>query len=342
MNPSESPLTAKPSRNRIGRFHLIRELGRGALSTVYLGHDPVIDRAVAVKAFHREPAPQHHMQDRQLINEARAAGRLSHPHIVTIFEASNEGPDTYIVMEHLEGSALSTLLGNGHEFAFDVTAAICAKLASALDHAHSHHVVHRDINPANIFLVDAHQPKLVDFGIARAPNRLPARVVSADNPDTLSCYNLLGTPNYMSPEQGSAQRVDHRTDIYSLGAVMYRMLTGRTPFEAVDTDALLQQIKYKMPQQPHALNAAIPKALSRIAMKAMHKQPHKRYQHAADMLLDIRRYLADGKLTRRRLRMALREPEVQHDVLPFLTLRSTLHLGCAVLGGAVAMWYLLR
>jgi serine/threonine protein kinase len=343
MSLPESSHPAMPSRNRIGRFHITRELGRGVLNTVYLGHDPIADRQVAIKTFHLELSlQQRRMQERQLINEARAAGRLSHPHIVTIFEASVEGPETYLVMEHLEGSALSTLLSAGRTFEFDVIATICSKLAGALDHAHRHKVVHRDIKPANIFMIDGHQPKLVDFGIARTPNHFAVHVTSADNPNTLFCNNLLGTPNYMSPEQASGERVDHRTDIYSLGAVMYQMLTGRTPFDAVETDTLLQLIKHKIPDQPHKLNATVPKALSRIAMKAMNKQPDKRYQHAADMMLDIKRYLADGKLTRRRLRMALSESEVQRRVPYFLTQRSALHLCCAALIGAIAMWLLLH
>ena len=343
MSLHASSTPAMPSRNRIGRFHITRELGRGTLSTVYLGHDPIIDRTVAIKTFHCNLSPQQRrMQDRQLINEARATARLSHPHIVTIFEASIEGPETYLVMEHLEGSALSTLLNTGHNFEFDGIAAICSKLAGALDHAHRHHVVHRDIKPANIFLVDDHQPKLIDFGIARAPNRVAVHIASSDNPNTLFCNNLLGTPNYMSPEQGSGQRVDHRTDIYSLGAVMYQMLTGRTPFHAVETDTLLELIKNNIPEQPHALDARIPKALSRIAMKAMSKQPNKRYQHAADMMLDIRRYLAASTLSRRQLRMALSEPEARHATAGMPTLRSVLLLCCAALGTALAIWLLLR
>ncbi len=343
MSLLDSSRTAMPSRNRIGRFHITRELGRGTLNTVYLGHDPITDRQVAIKSFHLElSSQQRRIQERQLINEARATARLSHPHIVTIFEASIEGPETYLVMEHLEGSTLSTLLNAGHTFEFDVIAAICFKLASALDHAHRHNVVHRDIKPANIFLVDCHQPKLVDFGIARAPNRIAVHVVPTDHPNTLFCDNLLGTPNYMSPEQGSGERVDHRTDIYSLGAVLYQMLTGRTPFDAVETDTLLHLIKHKIPDPPHALNATIPKALSRIAMKAMNKQPDKRYQHAADMMLDLKRYLADGKLARRRLRTAMSTPEARHMVSCTLTPHSVLLLCCAAFSGALAMWLMLR
>lgn len=335
--------TAMPSRNRIGRFLITGELGRGTLSTVYQGHDPVIDRPVAIKTSHCDLSPQQRrLQDRQLLNEARATARLSHPHIVTIFEASVEGPETYLVMEHLEGSALSSLLDVGRPFEFDVIAAICAKVAGALDHAHRHDVVHRDIKPANIFLVDDHRPKLVDFGIARAPNRVAVHVACTDNPDTLFCNNLLGTPNYMSPEQGSGENVDHRTDIYSLGAVMYQMLTGRTPFHAIETDALLELIRNKIPDQPHVLDATIPKALSRIAMKAMHKQPDKRYQHAADMRFDIKRYLVHRKLARRRLRMALRTPAARHPATGKLTLHSALLLCCAALSGAFVMWLLLR
>ncbi|MEB0134826.1 serine/threonine-protein kinase [Actimicrobium sp. CCC2.4] len=334
MSLSDTARPPMPSRHRIGRYHLTRELGRGTLSTVYLGHDPVIDRAVAIKALHHAPAsPGRRRQESQLINEARATGRLSHPHIVTIFEASSEGPDTYIAMEYLKGSALSTLLAAGHRFEFDAIATICWKLADALDHAHHHDVVHRDIKPANIFLVGDHQPKLVDFGIARVPDRAG----SSDNPETLFCHNLLGTPNYMSPEQASGQQVDHRTDLYSLGVVMYQMLTGQTPFQAVETAALLQLIASATPARPHALNTSIPRTLSRIAMKAMHKQADKRYQDAGELARDLKRYLVYGKRTRRRLRMGLSESGDGTTHRRTRLLQSALLASCAALTGAVAV-----
>lgn len=298
-------LDPAPAVRRIGRFHITRELGRGAVGAVYVGHDPVIDRDVAIKTFNPKlSANERRQHEQQFINEARAAGRLSHPHIVTIFEASCEGTDTYIAMEFLHGRELSQMLDEGHIFPFDDVATIVWKLSDALDYAHRQEVIHRDVKPANIFLVDDHQPKLVDFGIARAPNRVAEQLAIDDAPDTLFRNNVLGTPNYMSPEQATGREADHRTDIYSLGAVMFEMLTGRRPFQSRDTDKLLHLIAYKAAVKPHELNPAIPVALSDIVVRAMQKQPEKRYQNAAEMTLELKRYLVDGKRARRRMKTA--------------------------------------
>lgn len=288
--------SVSPAVNRIGRFHIIRELGRGTIGSVYLAHDPVIDRSVAVKTFNpRLTAGEKKLSEQQFINEARAAGRLSHPHIVTIFDASSEGGTTYIAMEYLQGRELSKLLDMGNRFTPDEVASIIWKIADALDYAHQNNVVHRDIKPANIFIVGEHQPKVIDFGIARAPNRLSDGPKHADKPYTLFHNNLLGTPNYMSPEQALGRTADLRTDIYSLGVVMYEMLAGCKPFSSKDPTQLLQHIAYKNPPSPHAIDARVPVMLSHIAMKAMSKRPEKRYQHAEEMVLDLKRYLVNEK-----------------------------------------------
>lgn len=290
---------------RIGRFVILRELGRGTIGAVYIGHDPVMDRDVAIKTFNPNLSASARLQHRQhFINEARAAGRLSHPHIVTILEASNEAPDNYLAMELLEGRDLGTLLADGHTFSAEDVATLIWKLSDALDYAHKQQVIHRDIKPANIFLVNDHQPKLVDFGIARAPNRTAVQQNSDDAPFTLFRNNLLGTPNYMSPEQASGNAVDHRTDIYSLGAVMYEMLTGSRPFQSRDTNKLLQMISAKTPPSPREVNRSVPTALSKIVVKAMSKQADQRYQHASDMTLELRRYLLDGRRARHHLRLS--------------------------------------
>ena len=285
------PNTEPQPATRFGRFYVKQELGRGSIGIVYLAHDPVIDRDVAIKAVRKRASITERKQnEQQFINEARAAGRLQHANIVTIYEASSEGDSTYIVMEYLQGRELSKLLAAGHRFTPEDVASISWKVADALDHAHKQGVVHRDIKPANIFLVADHQPKLVDFGIARAANRLPDAQYE-HTPFTLFHDNLLGTPNYMSPEQALGQPADERTDIYSLGAVMYEMLVGRKPFQSSDTAKLLQQIAYKAPAEPHLAEPGVPLPLSKIVMKAMQKKPEKRYQSAEEMTLDIKRYL---------------------------------------------------
>jgi serine/threonine protein kinase len=283
---------ATPNSNRVGRYYLVRKIGRGSFGTVYVARDPVIDRNVAIKTRTAGPSAASNKQaEEQFINEARAAGRLNHPNIITIFDASNEGGAIFIAMEYLQGSELSKLLDAGTQFSATDTAGICWKLADALAHAHKNGVVHRDINPSNIFMVAGNQPKIFDFGIARAPNRLQDQHSDEDDaPFTLFQNNLIGTPNYMSPEQATGRQVDHLTDIYSLGAVMYEMLAQRKPFQSETTEKLLEAIAHKAPPAPHEINKAVPPGLSQIVMKAMSKRPEKRYQNAQEMAQDIENY----------------------------------------------------
>ncbi len=291
--PADAHSCPPPAIRRMGRFYITRELGRGSVATVYLGRDPVIDRDVAIKTFSTKLTPaERKLHEPQFINEARAAGRLAHPGIVTIYDASSEGGTTYIAMEYLQGKELSRMLDSGQRFSFDDVASIAWKIADALDYAHKNGVIHRDIKPANIFIVRDRQPKIVDFGIARAPNRVADQLSHGDEPYTMfQQNNLLGTPNYMSPEQALGRETDHCTDIYSLGATMYEMLTGKKPFHSVRTDQLLQLIAYKAPPSPHDLDPTVPIALSDIVMKAMSKRPEKRYQSGEEIVLALKRYL---------------------------------------------------
>lgn len=333
-----------PAISRIGRFYITRELGRGTIGCVYLGHDPVIGRDIAIKTFHpRLSSTEKSRHEQQFINEARAAGLLSHPNIVTIYDASIEGGTTYIAMEYLQGRELHKWLDSGHRFTPGEVASIVWKIADALNHAHERQVIHRDIKPANIFMVKDDLPKLVDFGIARAPNRVADRMASSDEPYTIyHGNNLVGTPNYMSPEQATGKPVDARTDIYSLGAVMYQMLTGRKPFHGESTDKLLQQIAYKAPPAPHEIDARIPPALSQVVMKAMSKRPEKRYQNAEQMALDIKRFLLRERRDRRRLQIPVaalerRDVEEVRERRPIAWLAYTALAAAAVIGGMVLL-----
>jgi serine/threonine protein kinase len=297
--------------HRIGRFCISNELGRGTVGCVHLGHDPVLGRDVAIKTFNPTLSAIEKIRfEQQFINEARAAARLSHQNIVTIYDASSEGGTTYIAMEYLQGRELSRMLDEGHRYLPHEAASIAWRIADALEHAHQRGVIHRDIKPANIFMVKDNQPKLIDFGIARAPNRVPRNLVAADAYTTIMAGDrLLGTPNYMSPEQAQSDQVDARTDIYSLGAVMYEMLTGRKPFQAADAEKLLQQIAVKTPTAPHKIDPAVPAALSRIVMQAMSKRPEQRYLSAESMALDIKRYLLKERRARKRLQIAVEAAE---------------------------------
>ncbi|GIZ54022.1 serine/threonine-protein kinase [Noviherbaspirillum aridicola] len=307
MSATASSRSHYSEPHRIGRFSIAHELGRGTTGCVYLGHDTVVGRDVAIKTANpRLSGSDKARCERQLINEARIAGRLSHPNIVTIYDASSEGGVTYVAMEYLQGHTLARLLDGGRRYPAHEAASIGWRIAGALEHAHRRGVVHRDLKPANIYMVNDLQPKLIDFGIARGPNRLPDDEVRPDEVVTLMAgEQLLGTPNYMSPEQARGEPVDARTDIYSLGAVMYEMLTGCKPFQAQSADKLLQQIAYKAPRAPHEVNPEVPMSLSRVVLQAMSKRPEKRYQSAERMALDIRRYLLKERRARRRLNLAV-------------------------------------
>jgi serine/threonine-protein kinase len=270
----------------------------------------VIDRNVAIKTFCAHlSAAEKKQADQQFINEARAAGRLCHPNIVTIYDAGSEGGTTYIAMEYLQGTELSKLLNGGHKFAPDEVASIAWKLADALAHAHKNGVIHRDIKPANIFMLAENQPKIFDFGIARAPNRIQDQQTEDEQPYTLFRNNLLGTPHYMSPEQATGRQVDQLTDVYSLGAVMYEMLVHRKPFESDNIDTVLESIARKAPSAPSELNKEVPLRLSEIVMKAMRKRPGKRYQSAQEMAEDISRYLTSEKGKQAAASAPLSKPE---------------------------------
>ncbi|WP_052452432.1 serine/threonine-protein kinase [Noviherbaspirillum autotrophicum] len=309
FQPTASVTSIAPALSRIGRFYITRELGRGTVGCVYLGHDPVIGRDLAIKTFNpRLTLAEKSRYEQQFLNEARAAGCLSHPHIATIYDASVENGATYIAMEYLQGRELSKLLDNGHRFRPDEAASIGWKIADALDHAHRNDVVHRDIKPANIFMVKDEMPKLVDFGIARAPKRAGSmgnEAIAADNWSYTIFQNnkLFGTPAYMSPEQASGKPAGPMTDIYSLGAVMYEMLVGQKPFQSSSVDKLLSEIAFRAPPAPHEVDPNIPMALSHIVMKAMSKRPEKRYPTAEAMALDLKRFLLRERRAMRRMKL---------------------------------------
>lgn len=315
--PTARVTSIAPALSRIGRFYLTRELGRGTAGCVYLGHDPVIGRDLAIKTFNPRLTPAEKSRyEQQFLNEARAAGCLSHPHIATIYDASVENGATYIAMEYLQGRELSRMLDNGHRFKPEETASIGWKIADALDHAHRHDVVHRDIKPANIFMVKDELPKLVDFGIARAPKRSGGAEgeTPADHWHHTIFQNnkLFGTPAYMSPEQAAGKPAGPPTDIYSLGAVMYEMLVGQKPFQSGSVDKLLNEIALRAPAPPHEVDPNIPMALSQIVVKAMSKRPEKRYQTAEAMALDLKRFLLRERRAMRRMKLEMVALERRH------------------------------
>src|SRR5512134_164625 len=279
---------SKAPLKRLGRYHLLAELGRGAMGIVYRAQDPSLNRTVAVKSIilMDDPATRSDYEAR-FLQEAKAAGGLNHPNLVTIHDVGREGDVAYMAMELLEGTELRALMARGRvplPFALDVV----AQAADGLAHAHEHGVVHRDIKPGNIMVVHDRIAKIMDFGIAR---------VRASDVKTQTGA-ILGSPRYMSPEQVTGQPADLCSDIFSLVVVLYEVVTGEPPFTAPTVTQLMHQIATATPRPPSASNPAVPAMLDLIVARALQKQPAERYQSAAELASDLRTCLAE--LTGRR------------------------------------------
>jgi serine/threonine-protein kinase len=265
---------------RIGRYEILEEIGRGAMGTVYKARDPLLDRALALKTLSIDlEGDDFESFERRFYREARSAGRLSHPNIVTIHDVGKSDGLAYIAMEFLQGRSLRTMLDLGIVFPPDRVADIAAQIADGLAFAHDNGVVHRDIKPANIMVLDRGPIKIMDFGIALLPT----------GSATLT-GNVFGSPKYMSPEQIVGQPVNGRTDTFSLGAVLYEMLTGFAPFWGGDLDTVFFQVINEMPTPPSSRNKRIPAAFDTIVAKAMAKHPDDRYPDARAMAADLRSY----------------------------------------------------
>lgn len=300
--------TASIPKGRIGRFILEREIGKGSVGTVYQFHDPLIGRKVAIKILNPQlPADQRSIFEKHFIQEARAAGRLNHPNIVTVYDADKSDDMLFIAMEYLEGKELRDIINSGHRFNYRQIADMIARVANALDYAHKQGVIHRDIKPANIFIVGKYTPKVLDFGIARA-SRQTADPEASLGFATITERRILGTPSYMSPEQTRAEQVDARTDIFSLGVVLYQLLCGELPFKGDTLQDLLENIEYESPIPPQDIQSDVPIRLAYIAGKALAKKPEDRYATAADMANDLNRYIAKERTNQ--IIATLRNPEL--------------------------------
>src|SRR5271157_3615506 len=266
---------------RFGRYEILAELGRGAMGVVYKARDPKINRVVAVKTISLAgQSPQEEREYRErFFREAEAAGRLSHPGIVTIFDVGEE-PETrapYIVMEFVGGESLDKLLSrDDHKLPLETALQLTLELADALDYAHGQGVVHRDLKPANILITEDGHAKIADFGVAKL---------------NLANYTLagrvLGTPAYMSPEQLNGDAVDGRSDLFSLGVVLYTMVTGHRPFQGNSALTVSFKVVNRDPLAATLLNAELPKGLDFIIDRAIAKEPALRYQRGLEMVLDI-------------------------------------------------------
>jgi serine/threonine-protein kinase len=272
---------------RAGRYEIIGELGRGAMGVVYKATDPVIGRPVAVKTIRLSEEGTGLSRPELLARfqtEARAAGLLTHPNIVVVYDAGEENGLYYITMELVEGKSLQALLDSGHHFPTSRVLRIMEQTCSALQFAHERSIVHRDIKPANLMLTADDTVKVTDFGTAKI---LQFGTVQQTT-------HVMGTPSYMSPEQVKGRPVDGRSDIFSLGVMLYEMLTGEKPFPGQSITTVIYKIVNEDPVPPRQLNPSIHPGLNSIAMRALAKEPEVRYQTCREMIEDLRNYRALG------------------------------------------------
>ena len=268
---------------RFGRYLIVGELGRGAMGAVYRAIDPLIEREVAIKTLlpHLPEIEMAQVRER-FLREARSAGRLNHPNIVTIFDVGEQDGLAYIAMELLDGRTLQQMLEDARRLPVETAADIAAQVADALDHALGFGIVHRDVKPANIMVAASGRAKLTDFGVAHLPTASMTQTGAA-----------LGSPKYMAPEQVLGQPIDPRADIFALGTVLYEMLAGRTPFER-DGESTVFALMNRIVTEPHQplqqLDAEVPPAFDRILARALAKTPAERYQRAGEMARDLRHY----------------------------------------------------
>ena len=273
-------LTAGAAKPTLGRYEIQKELGRGSMGVVYLGRDPKINRLVAIKTMTLEEGSDKDSAQEikeRFFREAESAGKLNHPNIVRIFDAGEEDEVAYIAMELLEGQNLVPYTDKKNLLPSKTALAYVAKVAEALDYAHHQGIVHRDIKPANIMILKDSTLRVADFGIAR--------ITAASKTATGS---VMGTPAYMSPEQIAGKKVDGRSDLFSLGVVLFELLTGEKPFKGGDgIGALLFQIANDPHPDPLSLNPQLPPCLSVIINKSLAKNPETRYQSGFEMIRDM-------------------------------------------------------
>ncbi len=272
-----------PTVTKAGRYEIVGELGRGAMGVVYKAMDPVIGRTVAVKTI-RLSEQGTGLSRPELLSrfqtEARAAGLLTHPNIVVVFDAGEEDGLYYITMELVEGKSLQALLDGGHAFPLPRTLRIMEQTCSALQFAHERNVIHRDIKPANLMLTADDTVKVTDFGTAKI---LQFGTVQ-------QTAHVMGTPSYMSPEQVKGRAVDGRSDIFSLGVMLYEMVTGEKPFPGQNITTVIYKIVNEAPVPPRQINPSIHPGISAVIMRALEKEPDQRYQNCREMLEDLRNY----------------------------------------------------
>lgn len=267
----------KPAK--LGRYEIVREIGRGAMGVVYAARDPVLDRTVAIKtvSMSLDPTERADYQAR-FLQEAKAAGGMAHPNIVTVYDVGMAADVVFMAMEYLQGPELGDLMRSNGGLTLEKAIDIAAQISEGLAYAHERGVVHRDIKPPNIMVLDGGLVKITDFGIARR---------RSSNVKTQTGL-LLGSPRYMSPEVFLGKKADARSDIFSLGIILYELLTGVAPFTGESVSSLMYQTINFMPPPPGSLRPSVPAMLDFIVAKTLAKNPDERYADARALAADLR------------------------------------------------------
>ncbi len=265
--------------SHLGRYEILEELGRGEMGVVYKAHDPLIDRFVAIKTIDLQKLSEKEKDEYKMrfYQEAKAAGRLNHPNIITIHDLGRKGDIAYIAMELMEGPELQDIVAENQPLSVEEKLDVAFQVAEGLSYAHEHGVVHRDIKPSNIMVLRGRHVKIADFGIARMESSLWRTQTD----------QIIGSPLYMSPEQIQSHPIDPRSDIFSFGIVLYQMLTGRLPFKGENVNSVMYQIINEEPPKPSSLNPEIPDMLDHIIAKCLAKKPEDRYQSANELTSDL-------------------------------------------------------
>jgi serine/threonine protein kinase len=302
-----------------GRYQIFDELGKGSMGIVYSAHDPQIDRLVAVKVLRQDKVTSEDFVQR-FLQEAKAIGRLSHPNIVTVYDAGQDHNTIFIAMELLKGKPLSEFSPNSGLRLQEIVN-IGVQVAEALDYAHGQGIFHRDIKPPNIILTSTGQVKITDFGIAH--------IEDPNAPHYTQVGDILGTPFYMSPEQVSGQSVDGRSDLFSLGVILYELYTGKKPFTGGNISSIFNSIMQSSPAKPVEKDSTVSPILSPIIMTALNKAPERRYQTGNEMATALKKCLQRRKSDARAIPAAAKIKKT-----PRILIAALVILIC-LLGGAV-------
>ncbi len=298
-------MSVLPAGSKLGRFQIASVLGQGAMGVVYLANDPDIERPVAIKTVRPEGVGGESLQDLEtrFLREARLAGRLQHPNIVTVYDVGRDHGVCFIAMEYVDGHPLTRYLGAGAELPLSARVGIIRQVAEALGHAHERGVLHRDVKPGNILVAKGGRVKVTDFGIGKFTEAATSELTRAGQ--------MVGSPAYMSPEQVKGEKLDGRSDLFSLGIVLYELLTGARPFSGESITTLVYQILHTEPRDPLELKSDLPVSTREVVARLLAKAPDRRPANAQEFIRELRRiekFQRESELTRRAVSAAPAPP----------------------------------